>query len=82
MGAPELLHCTSWVPFLVCRSITENHGSTVECHVRNLLSTFALLHVGVFLLDSSGVITPVLGTGDLRNRYYTLCLEGCNCFME
>ena len=82
MGAPELLHCTSWVPFRVYCSITEDHGPTVECHVWNLLSTSALLHVGVLLLDSSRVVTPVLGTGGLRNRYYTLCLEGCNCFME
>ena len=81
--AHELLHCTSWVLFVVCCSITEKQSSIAKCHLWNLLSTFALLHVGLLLLDSCRVCSPLLEACEgLWNKYYALCLEGCNCIME
>jgi len=82
-GAHELQRCTSWVLFVVCCSITEKQSSIAKCHLWNLLSTFALLHVGLLLLDSCRVCSPLLEACEsLRNKYYPLCLEGCNCIME
>ena len=81
-GAHELQRCTSWVLLVIYCSITEEQSSIAKCHLWNLLSTFALLHVGLLLLDSSTVLSALPEACKGLRYTYPLHLEGCNCGME